>query len=186
LVGRWLLRGRRPSHAAPRAGAPASHAAHVWRSSQTSQPVVWTASRRACYGLEHHTTASLSTWCTRPRTAPRPQPRTGRGGWRSASLCVPLDWTFFPWAMGWGSEVLICPICLAGVVGGRLWLTGFPLCFCEKYGKLARTDLKNERISRSGGFQACYEIIRRVGGWSESRPESQYTTRSTSTSEPHP
>jgi hypothetical protein len=22
--------------------------------------------------------------------------------------------------------------------------------FCEKYGKLARTDLKNERISRSG------------------------------------
>jgi hypothetical protein len=37
---------------------------------------------------------------------------------------------------------------LAGVVGGRLWLTGFPLCFCEKYGKLARTDLKNERISR--------------------------------------
>jgi hypothetical protein len=48
------------------------------------------------------------------------------------------------------------------------------LCFCEKYGKLARTDLKNERISRSGGFEACYEIIRGVGGWSESRPESQY------------
>jgi hypothetical protein len=59
-------------------------------------------------------------------------------------------------------------------VGGRLWLTGFHLCFCEKYGKLARTDLKNERISRSGGFKACYEIIRGVGGWSESRPESQY------------
>jgi hypothetical protein len=38
----------------------------------------------------------------------------------------------------------------------------------------ARTDLKNERISRSGGFQACYEIIRGVGGWSESRTESQY------------
>eukprot|EP01047_Picozoa_sp_COSAG01_P112764 COSAG01_NODE_41495_length_450_cov_20.797721_1_plen_80_part_10 len=38
---------------------------------------------------------------------------------------------------GWGSKLLICPICLAGVVGGRLWLTGFPLCFCEKYGKLA-------------------------------------------------
>jgi hypothetical protein len=69
--------------------------------------------------------------------------------------------------MGWGSEVLICPICLAGVVGGRLWLTGFPLYFCEKYGKLARTNLKNERISRSGGFQACYEIIRGVGGWSD-------------------
>eukprot|EP01047_Picozoa_sp_COSAG01_P008446 COSAG01_NODE_333_length_18717_cov_40.372072_18_plen_72_part_00 len=66
--------------------------------------------------------------------------------------------------MGWGSEVLICPICLAGVVGGRLWLTGFPLCFCEKYGKLARADLKNEGISRLGGFQACYEIIRGVVG----------------------
>jgi hypothetical protein len=66
--------------------------------------------------------------------------------------------------MGWGSDVLICPICLAGVVGGRLWLTGFPLCFCEKYGKLARADLKNERISRLGGFQACYEIIRGVVG----------------------
>jgi len=76
--------------------------------------------------------------------------------------------------MGWGSEVLICPICLAGVVGGRLWLTGFPLCFGEKYGKLARTDLKNGRISLSGGFQACYEIIRGVVGWSESRPEFQY------------
>jgi hypothetical protein len=51
------------------------------------------------------------------------------------------------------------------VVGGRLWLTGFPLCLCKKYGKLARTDLKNERISRSGGgFQACYEIIRGVVG----------------------
>jgi hypothetical protein len=50
------------------------------------------------------------------------------------------------------------------VVGGRLWLTGFPLCFCEKYGKLARADLKNERISRLGGFQACYEIIRGVVG----------------------
>jgi hypothetical protein len=56
------------------------------------------------------------------------------------------------------------PIANAWVVGGRLWLTGFPLCFCEKYGKLARTDLKNERISRSGGFQACYEIIRGVVG----------------------
>jgi hypothetical protein len=44
------------------------------------------------------------------------------------------------------------------VVGGRLWLTGFPLCFCEKYGKLARTDLKNERISGSGCFQACYSM----------------------------
>jgi hypothetical protein len=39
--------------------------------------------------------------------------------------CTGLD--IFP--IGWGSEVLICPICLAGVVGGRLWLTGFPLCF---------------------------------------------------------
>jgi hypothetical protein len=26
------------------------------------------------------------------------------------------------------------------------------------------TDLKNERILRSGGFQACYEIIRGVVG----------------------
>eukprot|EP01047_Picozoa_sp_COSAG01_P062099 COSAG01_NODE_7845_length_3028_cov_8.342438_1_plen_190_part_00 len=84
------------------------------------------------------------------------------------------------------TEVLtsICPICLAGVVGGRLWLTGFPLCFCGKYGKLARTDLKNERISRSGGFQACYKIIRGVGGWSESCP--QPLNLSISTSEPHP
>jgi hypothetical protein len=57
---------------------------------------------------------------------------------------------------GWVSEVLICPICLAGVVGGRLWLTGFPLCFCEKYGNLARTDLKNEQISHSGCLQAFY------------------------------
>jgi hypothetical protein len=44
--------------------------------------------------------------------------------------------------------------------------------------------MKNERISRSGGFQACYEIIRGVGGWSESwsesRPESQYNSVSTS------
>eukprot|EP01047_Picozoa_sp_COSAG01_P032443 COSAG01_NODE_2345_length_7860_cov_23.900528_9_plen_112_part_00 len=63
---------------------------------------------------------------------------------------------------------------MQGWWGGRLWLAGFPLCFREKYGKLARTDLKNERISRSGGFQACYEIIRGVVGWSESRPESQY------------
>jgi hypothetical protein len=70
--------------------------------------------------------------------------------------------TGFP--MGWGSKLLICPICIARVVGGRLWLTGFPMCFCEKYGKLARTNLKNERISRSGGFQACYEIIRGVVG----------------------
>jgi hypothetical protein len=53
---------------------------------------------------------------------------------------------------------------------GGGWSTLARLCFCEKYGKLARTDLKNERISRSGCFQACYEIIRRVGGWSESRP----------------
>jgi hypothetical protein len=61
------------------------------------------------------------------------------------------------------------------------WLTGFPLCFCEKYGKLARTDLKNERISRSGGFQACYEIIRGVvGGLSPA------LNLSISTSEPHP
>eukprot|EP01047_Picozoa_sp_COSAG01_P115842 COSAG01_NODE_44506_length_418_cov_1.310345_1_plen_56_part_10 len=45
--------------------------------------------------------------------APREKPRT--------TFHVPgLD--IFP--MGWGSEVLICPICLAGVVGGRLWLTG--------------------------------------------------------------
>jgi hypothetical protein len=75
---------------------------------------------------------------------------------------------------GVGFKVTYMPDLPSGVVGGRLWLTGFPLCFCEKYGKLARTDLKNERISRSGGFQACYEIIRGVGGWSESRPESQY------------
>jgi hypothetical protein len=75
---------------------------------------------------------------------------------------------------GWVSKLLIFPICLAGVVGGRLWLTGFPLCFCEKYGNLARTDLKNEQISQSGCLQACYEIIRGVVGWSESRPESQY------------
>jgi hypothetical protein len=37
-------------------------------------------------------------------------------------------------------------------VGGRLWPPGFPLCFCEKYGNLARTDLKNEQISQSGCF----------------------------------
>jgi hypothetical protein len=69
--------------------------------------------------------------------------------------------------MGWGSKLLICRFANAVVVGGRLWLTGFPLCFCEKYGQLARTDLKNDRISRSGGFQACYEIIMGVGGWSD-------------------
>jgi hypothetical protein len=37
---------------------------------------------------------------------------------------------------------------------------------------LARTDLENERISRSGGFEACYEIIRGVG-WSEFQLKSQ-------------
>jgi hypothetical protein len=63
-------------------------------------------------------------------------------------------------------------------VGGRLWLTGFPVRFCEKYGKLARTDLKNERISRSGGFQACSEIIRCgwVGGLSPALNLSMYST----------
>jgi hypothetical protein len=73
------------------------------------------------------------------------------------SYCVPGFWLF---PLGWGSDDFILPICVAEWVGGRLWLTGFPLCFCAKYGNLARTDLKNERISRSGGFQACYEIIR--------------------------
>jgi hypothetical protein len=35
----------------------------------------------------------------------------------------------------------------------------------QKYSEsLARTDLKNDRISTSGGFQACYEIIRGVVG----------------------
>eukprot|EP01047_Picozoa_sp_COSAG01_P053282 COSAG01_NODE_5694_length_4092_cov_11.524418_1_plen_133_part_10 len=47
---------------------------------------------------------------------------------------------------GVGFKVTYMPDLPSGVVGGRLWLTGFPLCFCEKYGKLARTDLKNERI----------------------------------------
>jgi hypothetical protein len=70
-------------------------------------------------------------------------------------------------------------------VSGRLWLTGFPLCFCEKYGKLARTDLKNERISRSGCFQACYEIIRGwVGGLSPALNLSMAAYGCTS--EPHP
>ena len=91
---------------------------------------------------------------------------------------VPLIPTFVLVARikGWVSKLLstIFPICLAGVVGGRLWLTGFPLCFCEKYGNLARTDLKNEQISQSRRFQACSEIIRGVVGWSESRPEFQY------------
>ena len=74
----------------------------------------------------------------------------------------PAGFWLFP--KGWVSELLICRFANAGVVGGRLWLTGFPLCFGEKYGKLARTDLKNGRISLSGGFQACYEIIRGVVG----------------------
>jgi hypothetical protein len=122
-------------------------------------------------------------WDSAPED-PFPSFRTSRGSHPAVvGGCVPtgipksgpggpgLD--IFP--MGWGSEVLICPICLAWVVGGRLWLTGFPLCFCEKYGKLARTDLKNERILRSGGFQACYEIIRGVvGGLTEFQLKSQY------------
>jgi hypothetical protein len=97
----------------------------------------------------------------------------------SAFYSVASGLDIFP--KGWVSELLICRFANAGVVGGRLWLTGFPLCFCEKYGKLARTDLKNERISRSGGFQACYEIIRGVvGGLSPA------LNLSISTSEPHP
>jgi hypothetical protein len=55
----------------------------------------------------------------------------------------PQDWTFSPRG---GAQARLYSANLR-CMGGRLWLTGFPLCFCEKYGNLARTDLKNERIS---------------------------------------
>eukprot|EP01047_Picozoa_sp_COSAG01_P048258 COSAG01_NODE_4686_length_4811_cov_4.669355_3_plen_178_part_00 len=84
---------------------------------------------------------------------------------RSARTLAAGFWLF---PKGWVSELLICRFANAGVVGGRLWPPGFPLCFCEKYGNLARTDLKNEQISQSRRFQACSEIIRgAVVGWSE-------------------
>jgi hypothetical protein len=108
------------------------------------------------YTYVAHRMGRLAVVGLRQPGLPLPACAAGTSSRRQAGLDI------FP--MGWGSKLLICPICIAGVVGGRLWLTGFPLCFCEKYGKLARTDLKNERISRSGGFQACYEIIRGVVG----------------------
>jgi hypothetical protein len=91
--------------------------------------------------------------------------RRGRGA-RAGAAAAGLD--IFP--MGWGSEVLIRLYARFAKQGWWVVDSG-SLDFCEKYGKLARTDLKNERISRSGGFEACYEIIRGVEGvgWSESR-----------------
>jgi hypothetical protein len=51
-------------------------------------------------------------------------------------LCGTGFWLF---PKGWSQKYLYARFGWVGA--GRLWLTGFPLCFCEKYGKLARTDL---------------------------------------------
>ena len=73
----------------------------------------------------------------------QPRPVTGR---RAAAARGRRPGWIGHFSHGVGFKVTCADLPMTGVVGGRLWLTGFPLCFGEKYGKLARTDLKNGRM----------------------------------------
>jgi hypothetical protein len=157
------------------------------RSSNTTAQGVATAVA-AAHAAMLPGSCSIARWnWQQPATPSRRGSPTGGRGWRrrrrarrrapttaKAYRTQPRSLGHFSQGVGLRVTYSICRFANAGVVGGRLWPPGFPLCFCEKYGNLARTDLKNEQISQSGCFQACYEIIRGVVGWSESRPEFQY------------